>query len=112
MGVLGAQLFLNDGKIGYVTPSTVWEGLFAGRGPSTNTEGFILLSKCWHPLSPGLPVYPGNRWCRTLTQEGLVAFMSAEILTAFGTQLPAPGAGKWEAKEEVGKSCGSPGKAH
>lgn len=32
MGVLGAQLFLNDGKIGYVTPSTVWEGLFAGEG--------------------------------------------------------------------------------
>lgn len=59
------------------------------------------------PLSPGSP---GNRRRWMLTQEGLVAFMSAETLTAFGTQLQAPGAAQREA-EEVGTQCGSPGKA-
>lgn len=41
------------------------------------------------PLSPS--GYPGNRRCWMLTLEGLVAFTSAETLTALGTQLPAPG---------------------
>lgn len=43
-----------------------------------------------------------------LTQEGLVAFMSAEILTALGTQLPAPGRPRGRLK--VGRQCGSPEK--
>lgn len=35
-------------------------------------------------------------------------FMSAETLSAFCPQQPAPGAAKWEAEGEVGRQCGSP----
>lgn len=112
MGVLGAQLFLNDGKIGYVTAihslgrALCWERAF------NQYRGTYSAQQVLAPPLSGSPCPSWQQMVPDINPGGPVAFMSAEILTAFGTQLPAPGAAKWEAKEEVGKSCGSPGKAH
>lgn len=100
---LGASWLVGGSVTVHLTalPSpTVWKGHFGGREPSANTEGFMLLRKC------GGPIFFPSLSCQQMVLDVDLAF-TAEILPALSLQRPAA---NWDAKDDVGRQCGSQGK--